>query len=107
MSKKVFYDADARRRVLGGAELLYNAVKTTMGPKGRNVVIDKSYFCSTQYALACVCIIKYFFRHLDFSFVEISFHYSLIIFHLFSICHCSGLVNEAWQIIGKCETVNC
>lgn len=47
MSKKVFYDADARQRVLGGAELLYNAVKTTMGPKGRNVVIDKSYGAPT------------------------------------------------------------
>jgi chaperonin GroEL len=43
MSKKVFYDEDARRRVLGGAEILYNAVKTTMGPKGRNVVISKSF----------------------------------------------------------------
>ncbi len=43
MAKKVFYDDDARRRVLGGAEVLYNAVKTTMGPKGRNVVISKSY----------------------------------------------------------------
>lgn len=43
MSKKVFYDEDARRRVLGGAEILYNAVKTTMGPKGRNVVINKGY----------------------------------------------------------------
>jgi len=43
MSKKVFYDEEARRRVLGGAEILYNAVKTTMGPKGRNVVISKSY----------------------------------------------------------------
>ncbi len=43
MSKKVFYDEDARRRVLAGAEILYNAVKTTMGPKGRNVVISKSY----------------------------------------------------------------
>ena len=43
MSKKVFYDDDARRRVLGGAEALYNAVKVTMGPKGRNVVIAKSY----------------------------------------------------------------
>ncbi len=43
MAKKVFYDDDARRRVLGGAEILYNAVKTTMGPKGRNVVISKSY----------------------------------------------------------------
>lgn len=43
MSKKVFYDDDARKRVLGGAEILYNAVKTTMGPKGRNVVIGKTY----------------------------------------------------------------
>ena len=43
MAKKVFYDEDARRRVLGGAEILYNAVKTTMGPQGRNVVVGKSY----------------------------------------------------------------
>ncbi len=43
MAKKVFYDDDARRRVLEGAKLLYEAVKTTMGPKGRNVIIDKSY----------------------------------------------------------------
>lgn len=43
MAKKVFYDDDARKRVLGGAEILYNAVKTTMGPKGRNAVISKSY----------------------------------------------------------------
>lgn len=43
MANKVFYDADARRRILSGAETLYNAVKTTMGPKGRNVIIGKSY----------------------------------------------------------------
>lgn len=43
MAKKVFYDDDARRRVLAGAEILYNAVKTTMGPNGRNVVIGKTY----------------------------------------------------------------
>lgn len=43
MAKKVFYDEDARKRVLGGAEILYNAVKTTMGPKGRNVVISKGF----------------------------------------------------------------
>ena len=43
MAKKVFYDDDARRRVLGGAQILYDAVKTTMGPKGRNAVISKSY----------------------------------------------------------------
>lgn len=43
MANKVFYDEDARRRLLGGAEVLYNAVKTTMGPKGRNVVISKPF----------------------------------------------------------------
>jgi len=47
MAKKIFYDADARSRVLLGAEVLYNAVKTTMGPKGRNVVISKSYGAPT------------------------------------------------------------
>lgn len=43
MGKKVFYDDEARTRVLGGAKVLYDAVKTTMGPKGRNVVLQKSY----------------------------------------------------------------
>jgi chaperonin GroEL len=43
MANKVFYDEDARRRVLEGARILYEAVKTTMGPKGRNVIIDKAY----------------------------------------------------------------
>lgn len=43
MAKKVFYDDDARQRVLAGAKELYEAVKVTMGPKGRNVVIGKSY----------------------------------------------------------------
>ena len=43
MANKVFYDEDARRRVLEGAKILYDAVKTTMGPKGRNAVISKSY----------------------------------------------------------------
>src|ERR1700689_941122 len=47
MAKKVFYDDDARKRVLGGAKVLYDAVKTTMGPKGRNVVISKSYGAPT------------------------------------------------------------
>lgn len=47
MAKKVFYDDDARKRVLAGAEILYNAVKMTMGPKGRNVVISKAYGAPT------------------------------------------------------------
>lgn len=47
MAKKVFYDDDARTRVLGGAKALYDAVKVTMGPKGRNVVIQKAYGAPT------------------------------------------------------------
>ena len=47
MAKKVFYDDDARRRVLAGAQILYDAVKTTMGPKGRNVVISKGFGAPT------------------------------------------------------------
>ena len=43
MAKKVFYDDDARQRVMGGAKALYDAVKVTYGPKGRNVVIAKGY----------------------------------------------------------------
>jgi len=43
MAKRVFYDDDARERVLEGAKALYEAVKVTYGPKGRNVVIAKGY----------------------------------------------------------------
>lgn len=43
MAKKIFYQEDARSRVLAGAKALYDAVKVTYGPKGRNVVISKSY----------------------------------------------------------------
>lgn len=43
MAKKVFYDDDARARVMGGAKTLYDAVKVTFGPKGRNVVIGKDF----------------------------------------------------------------
>ena len=43
MAKQVFYGDEAREKVLAGAKILADAVKTTMGPKGRNVVISKSY----------------------------------------------------------------
>lgn len=43
MAKKVFYDDDARQRVLGGAKALYDAVRVTYGPRGGNVVIAKGY----------------------------------------------------------------
>jgi chaperonin GroEL len=42
-AKDVRFSADARERMLRGVDILANAVKITLGPKGRNVVIDKSY----------------------------------------------------------------
>lgn len=43
MSKKIYYDEEARVRLLAGAEILHNAVKVTYGPKGNNVVIGKEF----------------------------------------------------------------
>lgn len=43
MAKKIFYEADARAKVLSGAKQLYDAVKVTFGPKGQNVIIEKEY----------------------------------------------------------------
>jgi len=42
-AKEVRFSADARERMLRGVDILANAVKVTLGPKGRNVVIDKSF----------------------------------------------------------------
>ena len=43
MSKEIKYDVDARDLLRQGADALANAVKVTLGPKGRNVVIDKKF----------------------------------------------------------------
>src|ERR1700710_758936 len=42
-AKDVRFGDDARSRMLRGVDILAEAVKVTLGPKGRNVVIDKSY----------------------------------------------------------------
>ena len=42
-AKEVRFSADARDRMLRGVDILANAVKVTLGPKGRNVILDKSY----------------------------------------------------------------
>src|ERR1700760_1948969 len=42
-SKEVKFGVDARDRSLRGVEILNNAVRVTLGPKGRNVVLDKSF----------------------------------------------------------------
>ena len=43
MAKIVKFDTEARAKMLTGVNTLANAVKVTLGPKGRNVVMDKSY----------------------------------------------------------------
>ena len=46
-AKEVKFEIDARTRMLKGVDILANAVKVTLGPKGRNVVIDKSFGAPT------------------------------------------------------------
>ncbi|MDR2458545.1 MAG: chaperonin GroEL [Holosporales bacterium] len=43
MAKEIKFNSEARRKILDGVNALANAVKVTMGPKGRNVLIEKSY----------------------------------------------------------------
>ena len=43
MAKEVIFEQDARAKILEGVDGLANAVRVTLGPKGRNVVIDKSF----------------------------------------------------------------
>ncbi|MCU0675923.1 MAG: chaperonin GroEL, partial [Myxococcota bacterium] len=46
-AKDILYDTQARNRILAGVDALANAVKVTLGPKGRNVVIEKSFGAPT------------------------------------------------------------
>ena len=46
-AKQVIFGDEARQRMLNGVNILANAVKTTLGPKGRNVVLDKSFGAPT------------------------------------------------------------
>ena len=43
MAKKIIFDTDARESLLKGVNEVANAVKVTLGPKGRNVIIGKKY----------------------------------------------------------------
>ena len=43
MAKLIKYKEEARRALLRGVEAVANAVKITIGPRGRNVVLDKGY----------------------------------------------------------------
>ncbi|MDE1886045.1 MAG: chaperonin GroEL, partial [Xanthomonadaceae bacterium] len=46
-AKEIRFSEDARARMLRGVNVLANAVKATLGPKGRNVVLDKSFGAPT------------------------------------------------------------
>ncbi len=46
-AKKVIYDQAAREAMREGVEILARAVKTTLGPRGRNVIIEKKYGAPT------------------------------------------------------------
>ena len=46
-AKEVRFSDSARQRMLAGVDVLANAVKVTLGPKGRNVVLDKSFGAPT------------------------------------------------------------
>ena len=47
MAKQIEFGADARKKVVSGIDTVANAVKTTIGPKGRNVVLDKGFGAPT------------------------------------------------------------
>jgi chaperonin GroEL len=53
MAKEIKYDVDARDLLKRGVDQLANAVKITLGPKGRNVVIEKKVRCSSDYKGRC------------------------------------------------------
>jgi chaperonin GroEL len=48
MAKQILFDEAARKKILQGVETLSNAVKVTLGPKGRNVLIDKKFGSPTM-----------------------------------------------------------
>ncbi|MBC7451509.1 MAG: chaperonin GroEL, partial [Cytophagales bacterium] len=43
MAKQIFFDTDARDKLKKGVDALADAVKVTLGPKGRNVILDKKF----------------------------------------------------------------
>ena len=57
MSKDIFYDTDARTSLKNGVDKLANAVRVTLGPKGRNVVVEKQ-FCAPSVTKDGVSVAK-------------------------------------------------
>ena len=46
MAKNIIFDAEAREKLKKGIDTMANAVKVTLGPKGRNVILDKKIWCT-------------------------------------------------------------
>ena len=49
MAKEILFNIDARDQLKKGVDALANAVKVTLGPKGRNVIIEKEIRCSAHH----------------------------------------------------------
>ena len=47
MAKQLLFNEEARKKLLSGVEQISSAVKVTLGPKGRNVLLDKSFGAPT------------------------------------------------------------
>ena len=48
-AKQISFSGDARKHLKSGVDALADAVKTTLGPKGRNVALDKKYGAPTDH----------------------------------------------------------
>lgn len=55
MAKDIKFNSDARELLKRGVDQLANAVKVTLGPKGRNVVIEKEVWCTSDNKGRCYC----------------------------------------------------
>jgi chaperonin GroEL (HSP60 family) len=49
MAKDIFFDSEARDKIKIGVNKLADAVKVTLGPKGRNVILDKKIWCTKHH----------------------------------------------------------
>ena len=58
MAKEIKFNMDARNLMREGADALANAVKVTLGPKGRNVVIDKKFLSVSTIAIFYLVVLK-------------------------------------------------
>jgi chaperonin GroEL len=55
MAKEITFNLEARDALKRGVDALANAVKVTLGPKGRNVIIDKKFGAPQYHQRWCIC----------------------------------------------------